>query len=458
MRALLFQPGLLLTAALVAGRVLAAPPAASASPETLVLGGEATVSVHVKTEGSSALLRGAAQVGELSAGELVSEHEARFSWRPPSTSYPQVALLLFWSAGGDGPPEVTVLRLPLHGKTVLEAVTEPRAQVRVEVAGTIFGPVRANERGHAGVPIEVPPGVRAAQVLARAGNQSTTASVSLDVPPFNPLAALISPDPLHAESGGWLWVFHSNVLDAGALQVEVEGGKATLLGAAPDRALFKLIPAPEARELITTASLRGRREARATATVSVSSGPAPAPAPPSPSSAPPPRLSRQRWVPEAHLGGYFAGGANTGLELRLGIGYLLPVLGDRLMAELGTGVRMGSLTTSVPGLGALYSRLLCMPIDLSARLRAASIGPWVADVRLGGGLLPFRHQVQSSFQATFTEWGLGVEAFAALQGTYRVGALEMFVEVRGSLSPLQTGIMNAQLGGLVLAFGGRHAP
>lgn len=93
----------------------------------------------------------------------------------------------------------------------------------MEVADRRFGPVKANGRGRARVPVEVPPGIRKARVLATRGTLRTDATVPMDAPPDSPLAAVLTPRPLPSAEGGWLLMAGEAPLRDSDLDVEVDG-------------------------------------------------------------------------------------------------------------------------------------------------------------------------------------------------------------------------------------------
>jgi hypothetical protein len=91
-------------------------------------------------------------------------------------------------------PAATVIALV--GKGELPTETAPGAAVTVDIAGRSFGPVTADRKGHADVPVEVPPGVALATVSSRYPDGRTTVrQVPLPTRDF-PLAVLIAPDRL----------------------------------------------------------------------------------------------------------------------------------------------------------------------------------------------------------------------------------------------------------------------
>jgi hypothetical protein len=181
----------------------------------------------------------------------------------------------------------------------------------------------------------------------------------------------------------------------------------------------------------------------------------PAPAPPAaraPSTEPPaPRV----FSLFALGGGYFAGGANSGPALALGVRHALPALGPRLSVEGEVGLRRAGFT---PEAQAVSSRVLAVPLLLSVHLHLLERGALALGARAGGGLSVFQHRVQREGQSDYTEGGVDPAGFLALQGACRLGPVELLLEGRGSLQPATTPRLHARLGGLTLSVGVRYLP
>jgi hypothetical protein len=453
---------------LLASPALAAAPAVAAHPPEAVLGSEDAVTFTVRTDGDARLLQGATSVGTLEREEPPSAHEARFRWTQPTTRHPQVAQVSFWLAREDAAPELAVFYLPLLGRTELAVKTGARARVRVEAGGRTFGPVQADARGQAKVPIAVPPGVASAQVLGEHENGRTTSiGVPLPPAPVNPLAAVLSPSPLPPGGKGWLWVLSLETLDVDKLQVSVDGGTATFERAQGDHALYALVPAPGQTKLTATATLKGNPLARAQASVAITEPP---PSNPVPMPVPMPggqnalsrawSVARERGSPSFLVGGYSAGGDNRGLGLGLGAGFRLDVLGGRVSAELELGLRAQAVNRAIDDESfqgqTLDAQLMVIPVHLGARYRVFTLGPVSLSGRAGVGALPFFFTVRSP-QAFFAS-GLGGTVFAGAQVGYRLSALELLLEARGELSPLRTPELVAMPGGFFLSIGARFDP
>ena len=245
---------------LVAPVAWAAPPGVTVSwtPERVVLGRDARVTVEVRVPPGSGPVRGAASSGTFSHEQVEGGEVRAFQWTPPPVHHPLVAVLAFWLEGGTEssavqPPTPAVVRIPLLGKTQLDVATEAGASVVVEVGGTRFGPVQADDRGRARVPVEVPPGVRSASVLATRDTLRTRAAIPLDPPQEAPLVAALTPTPLSARDGGWLLVAGEEGLRPEDLLLYAEG--ATLLTEAGDR-VGETMPSAEDEALSVDAGHR----------------------------------------------------------------------------------------------------------------------------------------------------------------------------------------------------------
>jgi hypothetical protein len=386
--------------------------------------------------GSRGPVRAAASAGTLDA---LDAEGRRFRWTPPAIRHPLLALLAFWVDTPGSPPEVALVRLPLLGRTTLEVTTEPGAQVYISIGPERFGPVRADRRGRAEVAVEVPPGVRQAQVLASAQEQRSERAVALDVPEQHPVLALVSPQALPRREGGYLRVFRAEGAGAG-LPPEADGARVEPL----EEGLFRLVPTSGATQVEARIPTGAPGEV-----VRVS-----APVVASPS-VPPEHAALQ-----VHLlaGGFFAGGASTGLALALGAAGRRASWPEGLVLEVEAGLRRADLTEQVPGLGPLRSRLLAVPLLLGARFTLLERGALGVHARGAVGLLPAFHRTRSDFQAGFDERTLATEAFAGLQGTWALGRVSALAEVRLAHAPVHTPRLDAQLGGLVTLVGLRVAP
>jgi hypothetical protein len=213
------------------------------------------------------------------------------------------------------------------------------------------------------------------------------------------------------------------------------------------RLLYRLVPDPSRNSVALLArTLDG--SVRAQRSLEVVRATVPLTLPP-----PPPEPPAARWVLGGAIGGYVAGGANAGPEGSITLGYGLP--GLPLVVELEVGLRAQWMSTQVGTLGVQSSTLLVFPIDLALRWQALAVARFRLSVRGGGGLLVASHQLSSTFDAGLSQGALGWELFAAVQGGLQLGPVEPYLEVRGSLSEVSTGQLDAHPGGAMFSIGVR---
>ncbi|QDE97603.1 hypothetical protein [Myxococcus xanthus] len=506
-------PLLMVLAMPVAGLAAEHDVTVSWSPERIVLGTDAPVTLKVQVPAGTGTLHAAASTGTFASNRVEGGAVRLFQWRPPSVRYPQVAVLLFWTDAptADAPPLVTVVRLPLVGLTELDVATAAGARVEVEVANRRFGPVRANTRGQARVPVEVPPGVREARVLATRGTLRTDAAVPLDPPPDSPLAAALTPPALPAVEGGWLLMAGEALLRASDVDVVAEGAVVApadedmpttgppsavvaptaedmpttgpLLDAAMRTAPARSGSAPPAQKLpieeaphsadvganaqdvlrvrVTPASgakrvkvrVRRRDQAHASHTeagVTVLSTSVTA------------RASEavDTWRSSFFLlaGGVIASGANTGPSGGVGVSVLTPWWRHRIAAELEVGARTAMYGGPVEALGVVRSQVMALPLLLSVRADFFRRGAFSLHGRAGAGPVPFHHYLSSDFQGEVKESRVSGMGFVALQAAHRFGRWSALAEARGAWAPVHTPWLDSQLGGLAMYLGMRFEP
>ncbi|MCY1023130.1 hypothetical protein [Pyxidicoccus sp. MSG2] len=481
------RPLPLLLLLLAAPLAWAAPPGVTVSwtPARVVLGQDTRVTVVVRVPAGSGPVRGAASSGTFAQERMEGGEVRAFEWTPPSVRYPLVAVLAFWLEGGAEasaakPLEWAAVRIPLLGKTQLDVSTAAGASVVVEVGDTRFGPVQADDRGRARVPVEVPPGVRSASVLATRETLRTRATIPLDPPQEVPLIAALAPSPLPVREGGWLLVDGEEGLRADALELSVEGatlsddeGRRTdapvvpSVGETPSAVegaplRYRVTPAQDATAVTVTVRRKGHEDrARAVAEVTrvpvVVPPPAPEPRPETPT--PAPRMAGP-WRPSVFVlvGGAIASGANTGPAGAVGISLSPPWWGGRFAAELEAGLRSATFDGRVDSLGVVRSRVLAVPVLASVRGVIFQRAAFSLYGRAGGGVLPFQHQLRSDFQEDLKESKLAGMGFLSLQGAYRLGRWSALAEARGAWAPARTPWLDAQLGGLSGLLGVRFDP
>ncbi|MBN1205034.1 MAG: hypothetical protein JXB05_08945 [Myxococcaceae bacterium] len=430
----------------------AAPPQVRAKPERVLLGQDTAVELRVQVPEGAGPVRAAASTGSFAQEVVEGGEERAFRWAPPDIKYPLMAILVFWEEVPGSPPELAVVRIPLVGRTMLPITTDPGAEVVIEISEARFGPVKADRRGRAKVPVEVPPGVKDARVLATRGELKTDRVVPLEVPVHRPLLAVLSPDPL-PRAGGWLVVVGEERLKASELELSADGARLEVQQGALVR--YRVSPQADAKSVSVEVRRRKAKDtARAQAPVSSQDQ-----APPPISSAPAPASAVQGAL-ALHLlaGGFFAGGANQGPAVALGASFPLPLWSGRLAAEVEVGLRRAALDARIDGYGVLHSRVLAGPVLASARLTLLERSAFAIYGRVGAGILPFQHEVSSDFQPGFDERKLGGMAFLAAQGAWRLGRLSLLMELRGEYGPARTARLDAQLGGAGASLGLRYEP
>ncbi|ATB33879.1 hypothetical protein [Melittangium boletus] len=444
----------------------------TAVPRQVVLGRDSVVVVRVAVPPDSPPLRATASTGQLTPLASHRPGEAAYSWTPPDIRYPLLAVLAFWVDRPGTPPEVTPLYIPLLGRITLNVDTQggPGTQVVVQVADTSFGPLPTNRRGRAQVPVEVPPGVHEARVLATSKRQKLRRTIPLDVPPEQPLIALLSPSPLPQEEEGWLVTLGTEPVPGSALRLRVRG--ASTQEHAPG--VFRVKPEPSASAVVVEAK-RTDGTATAHASTEVVHAPAVPPAPPPPLVVPltwePPPPARVRPTPRpppttwglslsTHVlaGVFLAGGDNRGPQASLGVGVRLPGLGGRLSLEAEVGVRQSVSHPSVEPLGSLDAQIVALPVLLSARVLAFERGRLSLHGRVGGGAVYYTHRATSSFFDTpLVQRGWTSMGFVAVQAAWRLGAVSPLLELHGAYSLANTPLVDARFGGLSLSVGLRYS-
>lgn len=158
--------------------------------------------VHVEGSAVGMAPRLSTSTGQL--GPLVQEAPGR--WSAPFTAgparFPEVVVITAarpWPDEGSPAFSLTHAVLPLSSAIVLPGETRPAVEVRVDIAGQAFGPVRSDERGRFDIPVVVPPGVGAATGTSvdRLGTRRVT-PIDLRLPPTNRIAAAAFPAELVA--------------------------------------------------------------------------------------------------------------------------------------------------------------------------------------------------------------------------------------------------------------------
>ena len=143
-------------------------------------------------------LRLAVNVGSFAPVQRLSAGHYKTTYTPPSTKFPQVALVAVWrETGADAPIEF--LRIPLLGAAKLPIGARRGAKVSVVVGEQTFGPVVVERDGQVEVPIIVAPGVAEAELRVREPNgNALTKKLPVEVPPYNRLTAALVPHAIVA--------------------------------------------------------------------------------------------------------------------------------------------------------------------------------------------------------------------------------------------------------------------
>jgi hypothetical protein len=272
-------------ARLVALSVALAPTAtlaASLSIEggAVVLGRTESVPIAIRVDeppGTEELpLRLSVNVGSFSEPTRIGPGKYRAIYLPPSTRYPQVALVAVWRETGPD-ARIDFLRLPLFGTTRIAVATKRGAKVSATLGFDTFGPVVADAKGNATLPVAVPPEVATAelQIEERAG-VTVKKTVPVEVPPYNRLTAALVPHAVVADGQSWvrLDVFYERggaTLHAESVRVLPSIGTATLQSASGGRYVYRYAaPAGTSASVVTFAiSVKGDPVARASAQLSL---------------------------------------------------------------------------------------------------------------------------------------------------------------------------------------------
>ncbi|QRK07058.1 hypothetical protein JQX13_44575 [Archangium violaceum] len=130
-------------------------------PEHVLLGADREAEVRIELDPEATGLELFASRGELGPPARVEPGVYLATYVPPRQSLPLEVILVALAKGPRGTLEGWSV-LPLWGQGQAEVRTRPGAPVTLQVGERTFGPVQANARGLARIPVEVPPGVREA--------------------------------------------------------------------------------------------------------------------------------------------------------------------------------------------------------------------------------------------------------------------------------------------------------
>lgn len=377
-------------------------------------------------------------------GAFAAEGERRrATFTPPTEAYPRPVI----AAVTDGRGELrdwTVLALDGLGE--VEAVTEPNALVRFEIAGEQFGPVRTDAHGRARMKVRAPPGVEfaTAVVADRVGNVRRT-QIPLGAPTQPSVLAVCA-----AERGRLVLLAIDGAgrpAHGARFALEASGGtvgEPEQLG--PGHYEAAVVPAEAPARLVVQAAWQ-----TPSAAISVCSFPvAPARVVPPPVVKPPPMAaappSVHRWAGTPRVGYAFTAGRLSAPVVLLELGWRpaeLPSLS--LGVEGGYGTSWGQYLDAT-GTEPFSSRTWLAPLHARATWRplAWTVSPYLAataGVTLAGasthsartGTVRSTRVLPSGGAAVGVEWRLGPGALVG-----EVGYLRGFV-VDAAPSPALNG-------------------
>lgn len=141
-------------AAAVTALLVAALLQLSAEPSLLRLGADARATVRISCREEPVL---SASAGHLEGLHRVAPDAFEADYLPPDGALPEVAIVAAIAAGVPG-----WTAIPLWGQGDALVKTRPRASISVRIGAQTFGPVEADAKGEALVPVTVPPGVQTA--------------------------------------------------------------------------------------------------------------------------------------------------------------------------------------------------------------------------------------------------------------------------------------------------------
>src|SRR5512138_847643 len=181
-------------------------------------------------------LRIAVNVGSFSEPTRLGPGKYRVVYIPPSTRFPQLALVAVWRETG---PEAQIdfLRFPLFGTTKIPVTTKRGAKIQAQVGFESFGPFTADAKGSASIPVAVPPEVQSADLTITDTNGIVVKkTVPVAVPPYNRLTAALVPHAIVADGNSWvrlevLYALGGAGVPADQIRVRPSVGTATIQSA-----------------------------------------------------------------------------------------------------------------------------------------------------------------------------------------------------------------------------------
>lgn len=221
-------------------------------------------------------LRVSVNVGQFGAVKRVRSGVYRTLYTPPSTRFPQVALVAVWRETG---PDATVdfLRIPLSGRTRVPVRSKRGSTIHLMVGETSYGPVVADRAGNAVLTIAVPPGVVEVVGTSTKDGEVSQGTVPVEVPPYNRLTLAVTPYLIPADGATAVTahVFYDVPGDEAPpierVKLTADRGGVRAIGREGSRYRFQFVPAREtsAADVTLTATMFGDRASRAEAKVTL---------------------------------------------------------------------------------------------------------------------------------------------------------------------------------------------
>lgn len=159
----------------------------SISPTALTLGDDVQASISVSLTGGAKQTAKAedllltTSVGELENLTRMDAGQFNAIFKPPADATPQIAVI---TVADRRDPNKTYghVTVPLTARIDYPVRSKAKSKVLVQVREREFGPVDADSRGRAKVPIEVPPGENDALLVTLLGDERFEEELSLEVP------------------------------------------------------------------------------------------------------------------------------------------------------------------------------------------------------------------------------------------------------------------------------------
>jgi hypothetical protein len=252
--------------ACVASHAIASSIALDRSP--IVLGETGPVGVTVRVDETAGTedrpLQLSVNVGSFGDIARIGPGIYRSVYTPPTTKFPQMALVAVWRETGVNAP-IDFLSVPLYGTTSVPVHVQPGAEVRIAVGADEFGPVVAGPRGRVALRVRVPPGVRVATVSVRErGGAVSRRPVPIQVPDYNRVTVALVPHAVVADGQSVVRLdvyYDADTLSVppGDIRLVPSRGQAVLERAEAKRFVFRYLPPAgctdaEIRFAITVAS------------------------------------------------------------------------------------------------------------------------------------------------------------------------------------------------------------